>query len=126
MKSPFAYLATLALVAAAVAFVQPALADEPVEPAPAIDVNGDGIADRAERAHRLGAAAQLTEEQRTELRTQIGELRESGATKEEVRAAVTAYFGEAGIDLEALRAERVAAAEARAAVDIERRQLARF
>ena len=79
-----------------------------------VDENADGIGDDQAARHRRGDrkpgraafAAQLTTEQRSELKDQIGALRESGASAEEISAALAAQLTAAGVELPENFAER--------------------
>jgi hypothetical protein len=70
-----------------------------------IDENADGIADgRALRhAGRVGnlseVGRQLSDEQRTALKSEVDALREAGASAEEITAAVVTQLAAAGIEL---------------------------
>ncbi len=83
------------------------------------DENADGISDgQASRhrrgGHKLGRAAfaeQLTTEQRSEFKDQLSVLRESGASAEEISAALTAKLTAAGVELPEDFTERAAQRE---------------
>jgi hypothetical protein len=71
-----------------------------------VDENGDGINDVVGKHHRHGrrgilgsAGAQLSDVQKTEIKTIVDGLKASEATREEVRAAVEAKFADWGIAL---------------------------
>jgi hypothetical protein len=71
-----------------------------------VDENGDGIDDNMRRGHRRGhrgimrgARAQLTDEQKTELKALVEGLKASASSKADVRTAVEAKFSEWGVDL---------------------------
>ena len=79
-------------------------------PAPAEDVivdeDGDGLEDGEVRRHRRGRfghrgggglGAGLTEEQKTELKVTVSELKESGASREEIHAAIDAFRADNGL-----------------------------
>ena len=84
-----------------------------------MDENADGINDSKRSQHRRGVAKQgknglldqLSAEQRTAMKEQIGALRESGASVEEISAAKAAQFAVAGIELPEDFAERTAQRE---------------
>ena len=72
-----------------------------------VDENADGIDDNVRisyhRGHRgvlgqRGTSSQLTEEQRSELKTLVDGLKESDTSREDIRAAVKAKLEEWGID----------------------------
>ena len=81
-----------------------------------VDENGDGLDDGKVRRHRRGfgrrggkgrkAGAGLTQEQKTELKAAVSELKESGATPEEVRAAIDEFRADSGLLTREQRAER--------------------
>lgn len=94
------------------------------------DENADGISDGQASRHRRGGhkpgraafAEQLTADQRSELKDQLSALRESGASAEEISAALTTELTAAGVELpedftkraaqrESQRAERTAQRE---------------
>lgn len=71
-----------------------------------VDENGDGIDDNVRIHHRRGhrgvlgpAGSQLSDEQKTELKTLVDGLKASDATEADVRAAIEAKFTEWGIEL---------------------------
>jgi hypothetical protein len=65
-----------------------------------IDENADGIADgRALRGNLSGVSGQLSDEQRTALKSEVDALREAGASAEEITAAVVTQLAAAGIEL---------------------------
>ena len=73
-----------------------------------VDENGDGVDDGAAYVHRFGGRgglrgvrSQLTDEQRAEVKTAIESLKESGATHEEVHAALATMLKGYGIELPA-------------------------
>ena len=79
-----------------------------------MDENADGINDSKRSQHRRGGTKhgknglldQLNAEQRSAMKEQIGALRESGASSEEISDAKAAQFAAAGIDLPDDFAER--------------------
>lgn len=98
--------------------------DETAATPPVVDEDADGIADVRARLHRMGgrgggllseARADLTDEQKAELRELRSSLRTDGANREDVHAAMQSKLAEFGVDvpdLETLQAAREAAREA--------------
>ena len=83
-----------------------AQAQDTTEETTFVDENGDGIDDNARRHHRRGhrgflrgVGADLSDEQKTELKALVDGLKEGEASKEDVRAAVEAKLTEWGIEL---------------------------
>ena len=80
-----------------------------------VDENGDGLDDGKVRRHRRGsgrrggkgrrAGAGLTREQKTELKAAVSELKEAGATTEEIRAAIDEFRADSGLLTREQRAE---------------------
>lgn len=73
-----------------------------------VDENGDGVDDGSARVHRFGGRgglrgvrSQLTDEQLAEVKTAIESLKESGATHDEVHAALATMLEGYGIELPA-------------------------
>ena len=70
-----------------------------------VDENGDGVDDGSARVHRFGGRglrgvrSQLTDEQLAEVKTAIETLKESGATHDEVHAALATMLEGYGIEL---------------------------
>jgi hypothetical protein len=71
-----------------------------------VDENGDGVDDGAAQMHRFGrrgilrgVRAQLTEEQRTEVRAALETLKASEATREEIHAALSTMLEGYGVEL---------------------------
>lgn len=100
------FLASALALTLAFGQAQMAQAQDTAPEASFVDENGDGIDDNARRGHRRGhrgivgrAGADLTDEQKTELKALVAGLREAETSKEDVRAAVEAKFTEWGIEL---------------------------
>jgi hypothetical protein len=70
-----------------------------------VDENGDGLDDGKVRRHRRGRFGHrgnrglggLTDEQKTELKATITELKDGGATSAEIRAAIDEFRGDNGL-----------------------------
>jgi len=80
-----------------------------------LDQNVDGISDSKTLRHRRGGdklglgslRGQLSATQRTELKDQIGTLRESGASAEEIGTAIATQLATNGVELPSGFAERL-------------------
>ena len=121
MKRFFILASALVFSASTTAYAQDDVA--PAGP-PAIDENADGLDDGRQKRHRHGGRGfrgvrglgiELTDEQREGLKSAVEALREDGAEKEDIRAAVDEQLSGFGFDIEALRAEQEAEREARQA-----------
>ena len=131
--NPLAMLAlSLTLAGGALSEIEAQFDDPQIIPAAQMDENADGINDNERLQHRRGdyrqgrnaLLNQLNAEQLAVIKEQIGALRESGASPEEISDAKTALFATAGIKLpgnfaertiqrETQRNERIAQREAR-------------
>lgn len=105
MKKLTFFASALALLLA-FGYAQNVQAQDTTEETTFVDENGDGIDDNIRRHHRHGhrgifgvVGSQLTDEQKTELQTLVEGLKESEATKDDVRAAVEAKLVEWGIEI---------------------------
>ena len=135
--NPLTMLAlSLTLAGGALSEIEAQFDDPQSMPAAQMDENADGINDNARLQHRRGGGNrqgrnallnQLSAAQRTAIKEQIGALRESGASPEEISDAKAAQFAAAGIELpenfaerniqrETQRSERIAQREARNAL----------
>ena len=134
--NPLAMLAlSLTLAGGALSEIEAQFDDPQIIPAAQTDENADGINDNERLQHRRGdnrqgrnaLLNQLSAEQRVAMKEQIGALRESGASPEEISDVKAAQFTAAGIELpedfaertvqrETQRNERIAQREARRAL----------
>lgn len=93
----------VAAVVTCVGLPHQAQAQDEIDDAGFVDENADGVHDgfhgRRHHRHLAHLAAQLTEEQIAELRATIEELKESDATREEMKTAVDAVLESFGVDV---------------------------
>ena len=126
---------SLTLAGSSLGEIEAQLDDPRSTPTAQMDENADGINDSERLQHRRGGNRQrrngllnqLSAEQRAAMKEQIGALRESGASPEEISDVKAAQFTSAGIELpedfaertiqrETQRNERIAQREARRAL----------
>ncbi|MBT5829411.1 MAG: hypothetical protein HOH77_04365 [Candidatus Latescibacteria bacterium] len=100
------FLASALALTLAFGEAQIAQAQDTAPEASFVDENGDGIDDNVRRGHRRGhrgiigrAGANLSDEQKTELKALVDGLKAAEASKADVHAAVEAKFTEWGIEL---------------------------